>query len=237
MKHRAIGIIPARGGSKRIPYKNIIELNGQPLIVYSIIVAKDSKFLKDNIIVSTEDTKIEKVTKISGAKVIKRPSNLATDDVSTLDVLKHSVEQLEKSGEDFDTVVLLQPTTPFRTAFTIDKGIKKLWDCWDSLDAVFTVRQTKFPPEWLLTTKGNILEFLLPNDFSKIRSQDLKKTYEIDGVLYVFKKKVIKKADKYPFVRDRTGYIITDKIESIDIDDEFDLEIARAIASAKQVKL
>lgn len=233
--HKALGIIPARGGSKRIPRKNFVNLGGKSLIAHSIISAKKSKYLLERIFVSTEDAEIAKVSYEFGAKVIKRPKELATDEASTLSVLKHAVDVLEKDGVDFDTVVLLQPTSPFRRASTIDEGIEKLWDNWDKLDAVFTIKPAKFPPNWMLRTKGDILEFLYPNDFSKIRGQDLEKTYEIDGVLYVIKKDVIKSSKFYPFIHGKTGYLITGKIESIDIDDEEDLEIARAVA--KNLKL
>lgn len=228
MQHKAIGIIPARGGSKRIPGKNLVDLGEKPLIAYSILSAQGSAFLADNIFVSTDDSKISTVAKNYGSKVIDRPKELATDEASTLSVLKHAVEEIGKDM-DFDTLVLLQPTSPFRKTLTIDEGIKKLWDNWEKLDAIFSVKKTKFPPNWLLRINGEILEFLLPNDFSKIRGQDLEKTYEIDGVLYVLKKDFVKVAKDYQFAQNKTGYLVTGKIESIDIDDLEDLEIAQAI--------
>lgn len=232
--HKAIGIIPARGGSKRIPRKNIVDINGKPMIAYTILSANKSILGKD-VYVSTEDSQIAKISEKYDAKVIKRPRELAQDTSATLPVLQHVVDVLEKQGLVFDTVVLLQPTSPFRNVETIDKGIKKLWDNWDKLDAVFTVKPTKFPPLWMLRIKKDILEFLYPNDFSKIRGQDLEKTYEIDGVLYVLKKDLVKKSENYPFAYGRTGYLITGKIESIDIDDMDDLEIARAVAKVIKV--
>ena len=231
MKHKAIGIIPARGGSKRIPNKNIIDLAGKPLIAYSIFSAKRSKFLTDRIFVSTEDKKIAKTAQRYKAQVIDRPKELATDKSETLPVLKHAVAALEKNGLDFDTVVLLQPTSPFRKAETIDLGIKRLWDNWNKLGAIFSVRQTKFPPKWLLEIASDKLKFIFPNNFKQIRGQDLEKTYEIDGCLYVFKKDSLKRAKNYPFFKNKTGYIIPSKIESIDIDDMEDLEIARKLLS------
>lgn len=229
MAHKAIAIIPARGGSKRIPKKNLVDLGGKPLIAYTILNAKKSKYVKNNLYVSTENQTIAKVGKEFGANVVHRPKDLATDEASTLSVLKHVVEQVEKDGVEFDTVVLLQPTSPFRKSSTIDGGVKKLWDNWQKMSAVFSVKQTKFPPNWMLRIKGDLLEFVFPNDFLKIRGQDLEKTYEVDGVLYVLKKELIKKSVHYPFAHGKTGYLITDKIESVDIDDEDDLKIARAI--------
>lgn len=229
MNHKAIAIIPARGGSKRIPRKNLVDLGGKPLIAHSIISAKKSKYLNGRIFVSTEDSEIARVAKKYGTQVRARPHELATDKATTLSVLKHAIGTLESQGLDFDTVVLLQATCPFRKTSTIDKSIKKLWGNWQKLDGVFSVKKTKFPPAWMLRTKGKLLEFLYPNDFSQIRGQDLEKTYEIDGVLYVLKKDLVIKSKDYPFAHGKTSYIISGKIESIDIDDEEDLEIAKSI--------
>lgn len=233
VKHRAIAIIPARGDSKRIPRKNIIALAGKPLIAYSIEGAKESEFLKDNVYVSTEDKEIAEVSEKLGARVTDRPSELAQDESSTLSVLKQVVSAMEGEGVDFDTVVLLQPTSPLRKTSTIDEGIKKLWEHWEKLDVLFSVKKAKFPPNWLLKINEEILEFLLPNDFSKIRGQDMDKTYEIDGVISIFKKEFIKSVNQYPFAEGKTGFVITDKIEGIDIDDIDDLEIAKAILKEK----
>lgn len=229
MQHRAVAIIPARGGSKRIPRKNLADLGGKPLIAHSILSAKKSKYLNRRIYVSTEDREIGKIAKKYGGQVIDRPRGLAGDKTTTLAVLQHAIDVLEKKGLDFDTVVLLQATCPLRKTATIDKGIKKLWDNWKRLDAVFSVTQTKFPPSWMLKISKDKLEFLYPNDFSKIRRQDLEKTYEFDGVLYVLKKDLVKSSKFYPFSHHRTGYLVTGKIESIDIDDMEELEIARAL--------
>ncbi|MEK7581025.1 MAG: acylneuraminate cytidylyltransferase family protein [Patescibacteria group bacterium] len=234
MKHRAIAIIPARGGSKRIPKKNVVDIDGKPLIAYTILSAKISKYFPSRIYVSTDDAEIAQTATRYEAKIIKRPNQHAKDKSSTLSVLKHSVEALEEEGVRFDTVVLLQPTSPFRSATTIISGIKKLWGNWDKLDAIFSVKQTKFPSNWILKINKELLEFIYANDFSKIRGQDFDKNYEIDGVLYVYKKDFIKKALRYPFAKNRSGYILTSKLESIDVDDMEDLNIARALFAYKK---
>lgn len=233
MGHNAVAIIPARGGSKRIPRKNLVDLGGKPLIAYSIESAKKSKILGKNIFVSTEDAQIAETAKKYGARVIARSKILATDSAGTLDVLKEAVSTLEEAGVDFDTVVLLQATCPFRATATIDQGVKKLWNNWDKLKVIFSVRESKFPPNWLLRVKKNMLEFIIKNDFSKIRSQDLGKTYEIDGVVYVYKKDHLLKSEKYPFAPNKSGFVLTKKVEAIDIDDPEDLELARAIVSQR----
>lgn len=237
MAHKAIAIIPARGGSKRIPRKNLVDVGGKPLIAYSILSAQKSKFLQGNIYVSTEDEEIAELSKKLGVKVIERSTGLASDSARTLDVLKQAIRVLEKNGEDFDTVVLLQATCPFRKVSTIDEGIKNLWNNWSKYKVIFSVRPSKFPPNWLLKINRQKLEFIVPNDFSKIRSQDLDQAYEIDGVLYVYKKDHLMKSNRYPFAKGKSGYIITQKTEAIDIDDFEDLELARVISKSKIVKV
>lgn len=229
MIHKAIAIIPARGGSKRIPRKNLQVLGGKPLVVHSILSALESPYLIDSVYASTEDKQIAKIAKIYGAKIIERPMALATDTATTLSVIQHAIKELESLGVDFDTVVLLQATCPFRKTSTIDRGLEKFWKNWSKYKSLFSVRPSKFPPNWLLKINGGTLKFILPNNFSRIRTQDLDKSYEIDGVLSVHKKDQLKKSKKYPFARNRTGYIFTNKMESIDIDDVYDLKIARAL--------
>jgi len=229
VKHQSIALIPARGGSKRIPRKNLVTLGGIPLVAHSILSAKKSKYLKNRIFVSTEDSEIAKVAQKYGARVINRPKVLATDKVRTLSILKHTVEVLEKEKVKFDTVVLLQTTSPFRKTATIDKGIKKLWDNWNKYKLILSVKPSKFPPNWLLRIKDENLEFILPNDFSSIRSQDFEKTYEIDGVLYVYNKDHLMNSKIYPFTPNESGYIVTTKFETMDIDDQEDLTIARKL--------
>ena len=225
-----MAIIPVRGGSKRIPRKNLVNLGDKPLTAHSILNALKSKYLKNSVYVSTEDKEISKISNKYGAQVIDRPAELATDTSTTLSALKHAVNYLEKSGVEFDTVVLLQATCPFRKTSTIDAGIEKLWKNWNEYKALFSVRPSKFPPNWLLKIKNDKLEFILPNDFSKIRSQDLDDTFDIDGVLYVFNKDYLKKTENYPFESGATGFIISSKKEALDIDDNEDLKLARYLA-------
>ena len=227
--HKAIGIIPARGGSKRIPRKNLVDLGGMPLIAHSILSAKKSKYIKNNLYVSTEDHEIAKVSERLGAKVLIRPKILSSDTAQTLDVLKQAVNLLEERGVDFDTVILLQPTSPLRRTQTINSGLEKLWNNWKRLDVIFSLMPAHHPYYWQLVIKNEKLEFVLPNDFSKIRSQDFEKTYEIDGVIYVLKKDFLKTAKGYQFSRGRSGYVLTDIIERLEIDYPQELDIVRSV--------
>ena len=123
-----LGIIPARGGSKGIPQKNIRVVNGKPLIQYTIEEAKNSKYL-DRVIISTDDQDIEKVSVSVGGEVpFLRPKEFATDEAKTIDVLIHAVTELRKQGFSYDYLVLLQPTQPLRKSWHIDNAIKKIVD-------------------------------------------------------------------------------------------------------------
>ena len=119
--NRYLGLIPARGGSKRLPNKNIIEINNKPLIYWSIAAAKQSKRLND-FVVSSESKEIRELAKSYGANVIRRPRKLSNDNVSMLDVLKH----IANKKPTYDFIVLLQPTNPMRVNNLIDRCIEKL---------------------------------------------------------------------------------------------------------------
>lgn len=123
---KTLAIIPARGGSKGIPYKNIMNINGKPLIAYSIEAAKQSKYI-DYILVSTDDDKIKEVSLQYGASVpFLRPEEISNDTAKSIDVVIHGINYLKESGEEFDYVVLLQPTSPLRTSQDIDEAIEIL---------------------------------------------------------------------------------------------------------------
>ena len=136
-------IIPARGGSKGIPNKNIVDLNGKPLIAYTIAAAQNSKLL-DTFIVSTDSIEIASVAKKYGAEVpFLRPDVLSTDSADSLGVVLHALESLERlSNTEYDAVVMLQPTTPLRDASLIDSSIQRLAS--SDLDSVVSVATQQF---------------------------------------------------------------------------------------------
>lgn len=150
-----VGIIPARGGSKRLPGKNIKLLAGKPLIAYTIEAALKSKLI-NKIILSTEDEKIAKIGAEYGAEVITRPTELAKDETKTAPVLVQVVKELEKQNYYPDIVVLLQPTSPLRDETIIDAALKKLID--SNNDSVFTGSKIgKTMPKWKRDYDGNLV--------------------------------------------------------------------------------
>lgn len=140
MKNRIIAVIPARGGSKSIPLKNIKTFAGKPLIAWSILAAKGSKHI-NRVFVSTDHPQIAKIARQYGAEVIDRPAEFAQDRTPTEPVVKHAYEWLrDHKGYAADTIVLLQPTTPSRQSFHIDQGIE--WFRKTKADSVVAVNET-----------------------------------------------------------------------------------------------
>ncbi|OYR74025.1 N-acylneuraminate cytidylyltransferase [Halorubrum sp. E3] len=216
-----LGLIPARGGSKGIPGKNIRELAGAPLIAHSIQAARDATAI-DSVVVSTDDEEIVEVAESHGARVpFIRPSELATDEAPTAPVISHALETLHDMGEAYDAFVLLQPTSPLRTATHIDEAYS-LYEESD-VDSVISVYPT-YDTRWERTSEG--AKKLNYTDAGK-RRQDRDPEYVINGAIYV--------TDVEQFLQTEetiTGttkmYEMTER-ESVDIDTPFDLWLAEQI--------
>ena len=126
MTKKVLAIIPARGGSKGLPRKNIADLAGKPLIAWTIEASLNSKYITKTM-VSSDDKEILDISVEYGAEIIKRPENLASDDATSESVVKHAIDCLEATGEVFDIVVLLQPTSPLRNSKDIDNAIELMF--------------------------------------------------------------------------------------------------------------
>lgn len=184
-------IIPARGGSKGIPHKNIRLLAGKPLIVYTIDVARalsEDKY----ICVSTDDIEIIHVVEETGLSIpFKRPDCLATDTASTYDVLLHAIHYYEQLGEFFDGVVLLQPTSPLRTAEQVKNAIR-LFD--NSIDAVVSVCESPQNPYYnLFEENSNGYLNISKGDGNIKRRQEAPSVWMFNGAIYVFNIESLKK--------------------------------------------
>ncbi len=218
-------IIPARGGSKGIPHKNIKLLNGKPLIEYTIDVAR--KIVSDEFIcVSTDDSDIVKVVENYGLNVpFVRPDYLATDAVGTYEVLLHALSFYEQKGYEFDNIVLLQTTSPFRTAEQVKEALALYTS---EIDMVVSVKQVTANPYYncfeedidgyLQVSKG---------DGCLTRRQDVPKVWEYNGAIYIINPNSLKRASLGCFKK-RVKYIM-DEIHSIDIDTMFDWTLAEFV--------
>ncbi len=189
---KILGIIPARGGSKSVPNKNIKLLAGKPLLQYTVDVAKKSKNIS-RLILSSEDDKIIKVAQQLNLEVpFKRPINLAKDDTPTLPVIQHALKFFMEKGIYFDAVCLLQVTSPFKTSEFIDNAIDRFVK--SGADALVSVQQVpnEFNPHWTfrVNNKDN-LELFTGEKQIISRRQDLPKAYHRDGTIYITKTSVL----------------------------------------------
>lgn len=224
---KIIAIIPARGGSKGLPGKNIIPLGGKPLIAHSIEVAKKSRLI-DRVIVTTDDEKIASVAKKYGAEIpFIRPAELAQDDTPPDPVLKHVLNFLEeKEGMKPEIIVWLEPPCPFRTAKEIDEAIQMLRDDpkADSLRSVIEPFQNPFK-SW--TLEGNYLKPLIEKKGQALHTgprQKTQKVYWQNGALFLLKYETIMK--KGNFFGDKILPYFMSSDRFVDIDKREDLELA-----------
>jgi CMP-N,N'-diacetyllegionaminic acid synthase len=227
-KKGTIAIIPARGGSKGIPRKNIKELCGKPLIAHIIETSLCVKEL-DRVIVSTEDEEIVKVALQYGAEVILRPAKLAGDDVPTLPVLQHVVSFVEDRGYFPDNIILLYPTSPLLRAEIIRYAIKRL--CDHEVDSVMSVVKDR-GHYWVEV--GGTYERLFPKIIQN--RQFIKPLYKENGAIYASTRRTL--MDEGSLVGPRVSFILMDPDENIDIDEPCDFELAeRRLREEKLCKL
>jgi len=226
MVRSIMAIIPARGGSKGIPQKNIKKLGEKPLIAYTIEEALRSEYL-DHVFVSTEDPEIAEISIKYGAEVIDRPSVLAGDSSKTVDVILHAVEYLEKNGIRPQIIVLLQPTSPLRNTGDIDAAIKLFLD--NECDSVISVCEPDHSPFWCFTVNGKYLRPLFDQRYKNTRRQDLPTAVMPNGAIYVSSPESIRKLEG--FYGDRTIPYCMPPERSIDIDTPLDFIVAEVLVN------
>ncbi|WKK74526.2 acylneuraminate cytidylyltransferase family protein [Marivirga salinae] len=224
-------IIPARGGSKGVPRKNIKELGGKPLIYYTIEAAREV-FEDKHIIVSTDDEEIKAVVEKTGLKVpFTRPAILATDEAGTHEVLMHAIKFSEENGYHPDVLILLQPTSPFRTETHIKEALALYHD---GLDMVVSVKETKSNPYYVLfeEDKNGYLRKSKEGDFT--RRQDVPKVWEYNGSIYIISINSLKKNPLHSFKKIRK-FVMND-FSSHDIDNQIDWLSAESIIFGNVLK-
>lgn len=176
-----LAIIPARGGSKRLPRKNVLPLAGKPLINWSIEAGLNSQYI-DKVLVSSDDDEVLSIAQQAGAEIIQRPAELAQDGSTSFDAIKHAIDNTEA----YDYIVLLQPTSPLRTSQHIDEAIQLLEH--KNADAVISVTTMEHSPLWanILPNDGSMVGFLR-EEVLNLRSQELEDYYRLNGAIYVCK--------------------------------------------------
>jgi len=218
---KVLAIIPARGGSKGVPRKNIKNLAGKPLIAYTISAAKESNCF-ESIIVSTEDKEIADIAQDLGAEVpFLRPADLAKDETPTLDAVIHVVTELESSGRYYDAVCVLQPTNPLRSSETIKEAQAHFER--EEFDSLVTVRSVphEYNPHWVFELKEDCTLVVSTGDNKVIsRRQDLPKCVHRDGAVYLVKTAVLKETRS--LYGKKIGYLDCTNLDYVNIDTEED---------------
>lgn len=197
-----LALIPARGGSKGVPRKNLRPLCGKPLVVWSVEAALSARSI-DRCVVSTEDEEIARVARDAGAEVLQRPADLATDEATTEAVMQHALRVIPA-----DTLVLLQPTSPVRDDDLIDRCVRRFLDEGaDSLATGFVCKYVEYGK-------------------NQLRRQEIEGFFYDDGNLYISRADLVRGGDRYGarMLRESIG-----REQNIDIDDEFDLWMAEKI--------
>jgi CMP-N,N'-diacetyllegionaminic acid synthase len=226
-----IAIIPARGGSKGVPRKNIKIINGKPLIAYAIEDGKNSKYIS-KVIVSTEDSEIKSISQQWGAEVIDRPDDLAQDRSPTLPVMQHVVQTLQEQGEKVDLIILLQATAMFKKVEEIDRAIEVMLS--GEYDSLISLSPT--PKHFVVNWQKEIKEGVVVNhhdglpindDKSAVRRQDLPTTYWKNGQIYIMTPKTLMENDGL-FGERCHGFVI-DRSDIVNIDSFEDFEYAEYI--------
>lgn len=222
---RYLIVIPARGGSKGIPRKNIKPFAGKPLIYYTIDAAR-SIVSDEDICVSTDDDEIIQVVDNYGLKVpFKRPAELATDTAGTYEVLLHALDFYEKQGNHYDALILLQNTSPFRTAEHVKEALKLYTP---EIDMVVSVKECAANPYYCVFEENDEgYLHVCKGDGTIYRRQDAPKVYEYNGAIYIINTDSLKKQHMHQFSK-RIKYVMEDK-SSFDLDTMNDWLIAELI--------
>lgn len=222
-------IIPARGGSKGIPHKNIKPFNGKPLIYYTIDCAR-AICDDEDICVSTDDPEIISVVEKYNLKVpFVRPAELATDTAGTYEVLLHALNYYEQQGKHYDVVMLLQNTSPFRTAEHVKEALKLYTS---DVDMVVSVKESPANPYYCVFEEDNNgFLHVCKGDGNIFRRQDAPKVYEYNGAIYIMNAETLKTTHMHKMQK-RVKYVM-DEMSSFDLDTMTDWNIAESIIKEK----
>ncbi|MHA2247502.1 MAG: acylneuraminate cytidylyltransferase family protein [Candidatus Hodarchaeales archaeon] len=224
-----LGIIPARGKSKGVFRKNLRHLLGKPLIAYTIEVALKSTKL-NRVIVTTDDSEIASVSRDLGAEIIMRPDELAMDDSPTIDALIHTLDSLNQTDHyEPNLVILIQPTSPLRTAEDIDRAIEiynKEPGC-----TLVSVIEYPHPPQWSLKIENGYLTPFFGKKYINQRRQDLETIYSPNGAIYIASPRILR--ETMSFYSEKTIAYVMSPENSLDIDTEGDFITAEHLMRQK----
>lgn len=227
---KVLSIIPARGGSKSIPHKNIVDINGRPLIVWTIKASLKSKHINTTI-VSSDDMEILGISKKAGARIIVRPKKYSRDDSTIVPVIKDCIKQLFNLGEEFDIVVLLQPTSPLRNHKDIDEAFDIFFKS-NAKSLISVYEPEKSPYKSFKIDKNGYLEGLINSKTPFMNRQDLPKTFYPNGAIYIINIKDFIENNSL-FCSKTIPYLMSEE-RSVDVDSMDDVKKIKKIMKLKK---
>jgi len=222
---RVIAVIPARGGSKGVPHKNIVPLGGKPLIVWSIETAQTVEVI-DRAIVSTDDDEIAEVALEHGAEVYRRPARLATDSALVIDALRHLIDTLKAEGESGRILVLLEPTCPFRSNADVKACIEQV--IRNGKDSVATFKEAELNPHRAWTIAEGSPKHFICGANPWLPRQQLPEAYQLNGAVYCFRTDRLSPTHQ-GLVFGESGAVIMPEGRSVDIDEMTDFHFAELV--------
>lgn len=221
---KIIAVIPARTGSKRLPKKNVLPLAGRPCIEWTLDAVCESKEVS-HVAVSTDDSTVKKiVSRYDDVELIQRPRNLGQDESSTVDVVLHVLDVLKDQDQRFSWLLLLQPTSPLRTTRHIDEAVRLVRK--KGADGLISICRAGHPREWIAsTTPGESLESFFSETELQKSASELSTSYTVNGAIYLIRISVFEEEKTFFPMRNIIGYEM-DRRYSVDIDDQYDFELA-----------
>ncbi len=224
-----LSIIPARGGSKGIPKKNVIEFCGKPLVAWTIEQALSSQYI-DSVVVTTDDMEIARVSKSFGAEVpFLRPKEIAQDQSQIYESVIHCLDYFKENNKEFDLIVLLEPTSPLRDVYDMDKAIEKICMTNDIKSIVSVCLLGGTHPEYLVTLskEKNFIRKYYGDKMGKLRRQEFYEVYYIVGCFAIFYPEYYRR--NLGLYNSKTAGYPVSRYQSVDIDEKFDLIIGEAV--------
>jgi CMP-N,N'-diacetyllegionaminic acid synthase len=229
---KVLAIIPARGGSKGLPGKNIMPMCGKPLIGWSISQAAESKYIDEILVTSDNQNIIDVARKFGAIAPFVRPKSLANDDASSVDVLLHAVDFLAEKGDVYDYLVLLEPTSPLRSVSDIDGALELLFFNQLAESVVGVAKAEGTHPSFLFSMQDEFLRPMLSSQPTGLRRQDLNGVYYyLEGSIYITT--ITALIRQRSFYHSKTMPWVVDRYKAIEIDEIADFIVAEALMKAK----
>ncbi|MBR2762578.1 MAG: acylneuraminate cytidylyltransferase family protein [Solobacterium sp.] len=226
-----IAVIPARSGSKGLPNKNIRLLAGKPLLVYSVEAARASG-LFDTVMVSTDSEEYAEIARSAGAEVpFLRSEEMSSDHAGSWEAVEEVLDNYRRLGKEFDTVTLLQPTSPLRTAEDIRNAFAIMEE--KNANAVITVCETEHSPlQCDVLPKDHCMDQFVSKSARDQRRQDMDTYYRVNGAVYLVKTEYL--LEDHDICRNQSYALVMDRRRSVDIDDEIDFKLAEVLLADRK---